>query len=133
MKKVEYMGYIVNEDGNVFNKFGKQLSKIKHKKSSTLSYCIRDNGKQKLIPCARFVYQAFNPETDLTGYIVKTSQPNKYNLCYLYTIKLNELNYTKFNKMQLKRDIFNRMIEHRNNNRKELADELLWVLGGKNE
>ena len=131
MKKVEYKGYTVYENGDVFNKFEKQLSKIKNKKSSTLSYCIRYDNNQHLIPCGRFVYQAFNQDKDLTGYIVKTLAYGDYSLNNLYLVELNKLRYTHFNKMKLKKDIFNRMMNYRENNKLELANELLWVLGGE--
>ena len=131
MNKIEYLGYMVCENGDVYNRHGKKMKKTIGKTSKTESYCITINKRVRLIPVRRFVYQAFNQNRDLRGYIVK-SKTNSDHIDDLYLIKLNDTKISDFRKMRSKKAIFDKLIETKKTGEVDkIYNILYWVLGGK--
>lgn len=129
--KTKYLGYTVLDTGEVYNSKDYKLKTYTFKNSPTLMYSIKDEeGKYKQVNAARFIYQAFNQDKNISNLLIKSHTKNSIKLSDLYTKPRGLYGYTKYNKMQSKRNIFNRMQAYYNKNQLILARELEWVLGG---
>ena len=126
---IDYKGYKVSSDGEVYNKYDSKMFKTTSK-SGTKVFNLRIDGKFYNIPCARFIYQAHNQDQDLSDYLVKTSIEDNYAIENLYLVKKKEINENRFTRMKTKKEIFNRMIQKKKQN--EDYEDLLWVLGDLN-
>lgn len=140
LRVVEYHGYTVDENANIFNKHGHEMTPY-YTKTGNYVVALRINGKRETKRVARVLYEAFHPEEDLTNKIVRSLCTDAWlSIDDLYleeTVpggKPVEKEYRQ-TYMKNKREIMAKQEEYRKHPlkyRKELA-LLDWILEKKDE
>ena len=138
LRTVYYYGYLVDENGNIYNKHGHKMTPY-YTNTGNYVIALRINSKRVIKRVARVLYEAFHPEEDLTNKIVRSLRIDSYlNIDDLYldevvpggNPKTKEYKSHKYRNKQEVLDKYNELKKHPLKYRKEI-DILKWVLKEK--
>lgn len=88
LNAMDYYGYLIDENANIYNKHGHKMTPY-YTKSGNYVVALRINGVRQIKRVARVLYEAFNPEVDLTNKIVKSHCTDEWlNIHDLYLVDI---------------------------------------------
>ena len=138
VRTMYYYGYLVDENANIYNKHGHKITPY-YTKSGNYVVALRVNGVRKIKRVARVLYEAFNPDVDLTNKIVKSHCTDEWlNIHDLYLVEITPggnpiTKEYKSTHMKNKAQIIEKQKEYLKNPRKYRKELALldWILEKK--
>lgn len=139
MRVAKYYDYIVDENGNVFNKYNHKM-KSRYDANDNYVVSLTVNGKRKTLRVVRLMYMAFHPNVDISDKIVKCDCSDDFaSIDDLYLVdssfrdreRVNFYKHTGFRNKQEVIDKYLQYLKHPFKYRKEIK-LLEWILKKEN-